>query len=57
MKLLLFIGVLLLASLMLNAYFKIKSYAKQDKSVWQDGDSVRIKESDASNEGFMTRIS
>ncbi len=56
MKLLLFIVILLLASLLLNAYFKIKSYRKKDKSVWQDGDSVRIKESEPTNEGFMNRI-
>lgn len=56
MKLLLFIVILLLVSLLLNAYFKIKSYRKEDKSVWQDGDSVQIKESEPANEGFMNRI-
>lgn len=53
------IVTLILISLCTNALFKYKSYKKEDKTIWQDGDSVRIKgpEGESSNsDGFMTRI-
>ena len=58
MEVLIFFGTVLLFSLALNAYYKIKSYNNSDKTVWQDGDSVRIqgKDNEARDDGFMKRI-
>jgi len=60
MIIIVFFSVVILFSLVLNAVDKILSYHNEDKSVWQDGDSVRIKvggKDDASQEdNFMTRI-
>lgn len=58
MEVMLFFGTVLLFSLGLNAYYKIKSYDNEEKTVWQDGDSVRIqgKDNEARNDGFMKRI-
>lgn len=56
-----FFGVVILFSIVLNAYDKIKAYKDKDKSVWIDGDSVRIKrnlpDEDVQEDGFMKRIS
>lgn len=52
------ICALMLVALGANAYFKFKSYNKSDKTLWEDGDSVRIKgpQGEVHNDGFMTRI-
>ena len=41
---LVFFSVVLLFSLALNAIYKIKEYKSDEKTVWEDGDSVCIKE-------------
>lgn len=48
----------LLLALSINAFFKFHSYKQEDKSIWQDGDSVRVrgKEGEAKDDGFMNRI-
>lgn len=58
MYVLLFFATVLLFSLSLNAYYKIKSYRKRDRTIWEDGDSVRIqgREGEARDDGFMHRI-
>ena len=59
MILLCIIIALVIFALCLNARFKYKSYKKADKTLWQDGDSVRIMgpQGEAHKDGFMTRIS
>lgn len=58
MVLLCIILSLVIIALCINGFFKYKSYKKTDKTLWQDGDSVRIKgpETESHNDGFMTRI-
>lgn len=53
-----FFTTVLLFSLCLNAYYKIKAYNHKDSTIWQEGDSVRVqgKEGEARNDGFMRRI-
>lgn len=53
-----FFSTVILFSLALNAYYKIKAYNHRDRTIWQDGDSVRIqgREGEARNDGFMRRI-
>ncbi len=52
-----FFSVVLLFALALNAYFKIKEYKSDERTVWEDGDSVCIKETtDNYNIGFMHRL-
>ncbi len=56
-----FFTTVIVFSLGLNAYYKLKDYNKDDKTVWQDGDSVRIvrnsdKNQDPQINGFMKRI-
>ena len=46
---LVFFSVVLLFSLTLNAIYKIKEYKSDEKTVWEDGDSVCIKEQDDSS--------
>lgn len=47
-----FFGVVLLFALLLNVIDKIHSYNnKQDRSLWQDGDSVIVKPKDAKGVG------
>ena len=54
---LVFFSVVLLFSLTLNAIYKVKEYKSDDKTVWEDGDSVCIKEeNDQFNISFMQRI-
>lgn len=58
MMVLVFFATVILFSLALNAYYKIKSYRKDDRTVWEDGDSVRVqgREGEARDDGFMHRI-
>lgn len=57
MAILVFFGVVLLFSLTLNVIDKVRSYNKTDnRSVWQDGDSVVVKPRDAHGDGFARRI-
>lgn len=52
-----FFGVVLLFALALNAYYKIKEYKIDEKTVWEDGDSVCVKKAtDNYNVGFMQRL-
>jgi len=55
-----FFVVVLLFALVLNAIDKIKSYKKEEKSVWMDGDSVLVKkghlDETITEKNFMTRI-
>ena len=52
-----FFAVVLLFSLVLNAIIKINKYKSNEKAVWEDGDSVCIKEeNDQFNISFMQRI-
>lgn len=53
-----FFTTVILFSLVLNAYYKIKAYNKKEKTVWQDGDSVRIKGENFNQKdtSFMKRI-
>jgi hypothetical protein len=52
------ISITLIVSLVLNVLAKTKSYKKEDKSIWEDGDSVCIKgnKGDAQEYHFMHRI-
>ena len=57
MIVLVFFSVVLLFSLTLNAVYKIMEYKSDRKTVWEDGDSVCIKEEhDQYNISFMHRI-
>lgn len=58
MFIIVFFTTVLLFSLCLNAYYKIKAYNHKDRTIWQEGDSVRVqgKEGEARNDGFMRRI-
>ena len=57
MIVLVFFSVVLLFSLTLNVVYKIKEYKSDEKTVWEDGDSVCIKEQDDQfNISFMQRI-
>lgn len=58
MILLCIILLLIIISLCMNGFFKYKSYKRENKTLWQDGDSVRVKgpEAESQNNGFMTRI-
>lgn len=51
-------AVVFLFSLSLNAYDKIASYGREEKTVWEDGDSVYVQKNDnqRSKDGFMKRI-
>jgi len=52
-----FILIVLAASLALNIKTKTSAYNSEHKSVWADGDSVRIMDSDDDyNTSFMQRI-
>jgi len=52
-----FFSVVLIFALALNAFFKIKEFKSDEKTVWEDGDSVCIKEADDNyNIGFMQRL-
>lgn len=55
------LSVVILFSLVLNAIVKIRMFKQKEKSVWEDGDSVRVERKDLDpsvGEGrFMTRIS
>lgn len=52
-----FFAVVLLFSLVLNAIIKINEYKSNEKAVWEDGDSVCVKESDDHyNVSFMQRL-
>lgn len=57
MIVLVFFSVVLLFSLTLNVVYKIKEYKSDEKTVWEDGDSVCIKKKDDQfNNSFMQRI-
>lgn len=58
MIMLVLISITLIVSLVLNVLAKTKSYKKEDKSIWEDGDSVCIKgnKGDAQEYHFMHRI-
>lgn len=58
MIMLVLISITLIVSLVLNVMAKTKSYKNEDKSLWEDGDSVRIKgnKGDAHEYHFMNRI-
>ncbi|MDO4496917.1 MAG: hypothetical protein Q4B58_03665 [Bacteroidales bacterium] len=51
---------MILFSLVLNAVDKIKAYMESEKSVWQEGDSVRVRKGsfdESVNElNFMVRL-
>lgn len=51
-------AVVFLFCLSLNAYDKIASYGREEKTVWEDGDSVYVQKNDnqRSKDGFMKRI-
>lgn len=55
-----FLGVMFGLALTLTAIDKIKSYKADNKSVWADGDTVRIRLNDAANpkqeDNFMRRL-
>lgn len=61
MFVLVFFGVVILFSLALSAVDKIRSYKSDEKSLWEDGDSVRVKrdgkDKHVGEEMFMTKIS
>ena len=60
MMVLIFFGVVIAFSLALNIFDKIRSYNhREDRSVWQDGDSIVVKPKDAKGVGggFGKRIS
>lgn len=61
MKILVFFGIVLLFSLVLTIIDKISAYHLDDKSVWEDGDSVRIKrggkDDKRTEDHFMNRLS
>ena len=58
MIMLVLISITLIVSLVLNVLTKTKSYKNEDKSIWEDGDSVCIKgnKGDAQEYHFMHRI-
>lgn len=61
MKVLVFFGIVLLFSLVLTIIDKVTAYRMDDKSVWEDGDSVRIKrggkDDERTEDHFMNRLS
>ncbi|MCQ2203229.1 MAG: hypothetical protein MJZ15_02180 [Bacteroidales bacterium] len=61
MSIVVFFVVVIAFSLALTAIDKIRSFKKEDKSVWADSDSVVIRLNDKNNEkqedGFMVRLS
>lgn len=61
MSILVFFGVVILFSLGLNAFYKIRAYGQEGKSLWQDGDSVRVKregkDKQVGEDMFMKKIS
>ena len=61
MYIIVFFAVVILFSLVLNAVEKIRMFKREEKSVWEDGDSVRIERHDLDEEQgegrFMKRIS
>lgn len=61
MKVLVFFGIVLLFSLVLTIIDKVTAYRMDDKSVWEDGDSVRIKrggkDDTRTEDHFMNRLS
>ncbi len=58
MIMLVLISITLIVSLVLNVLAKTKSYKNEDKSIWEDGDSVCVKgnKGDAQEYHFMHRI-
>ena len=58
MIMLVLISITLIVSFVLNVLAKTKSYKNEDKSIWEDGDSVCIKgnKGDAQEYHFMHRI-
>ena len=61
MSIIILFTVVIVFSLLLTVFDKIRSYKKQDKSVWVDGDSVHVQEGhldkSINTKNFMTRIS
>lgn len=61
MIVLVFFGVVIFFSLALNAIDKVRSFSHDHESIWEDGDSVRIKregkDSNIGEEMFMKKIS
>lgn len=61
MSIIVFFVVIIVFSLGLNAFYKIKDFKRSDKSLWEDGDSVCVRKgetpSDKREYGFMNRIS
>lgn len=52
MKILILLGIVLLLALALNVIDKIRHYRNYDnRSIWQDGDSVIVKHKNAENVG------
>ena len=53
-----FFSVVILFSLTLNIIYKIKAYMSKEKTIWEDGDSVCIKDPNhlQFDNGFMQRI-
>ncbi len=57
MMIIAFFAVVLFFSLGLNAFFKMKEFKMDEKAVWEDGDSVCVKEIDDNyNISFMQRL-
>lgn len=58
MKIIIFFAVVIAFSLILNVIDKVRAYGKDNRSIWQDGDSVVVKDKDAENVGggFGKRI-
>lgn len=60
MALIIFFAVVIGFSLTINIIDKVRSYGKSERSVWEEGDSVVIKDQDATSEqagnGFAQRI-
>lgn len=61
MSILVFFSVVILFSLVLNAFYKIRAFRQDGKSLWEDGDSVRVKregkDKQIGEDMFMTKIS
>lgn len=58
MAIFIFFAVVLLFSLALNIYYKVRSFNNSsNRSLWQDGDSIVVKPKDAPESGFNRKIS
>lgn len=51
--------VLIILALVLNASMKLKSYNKTEKTLWEEGDSVRVMgpNDESCKNNFMTKLS